>query len=54
MVRLKYKDAKNDILRRYREDSFRVNLVQQYSDKENIVKDIRLFWGKSLRTISYN
>lgn len=54
MVRLKYKDSKKDILRKYREDSFRINLIQQYLEKENIVKDVRLFWDKSLRTISYN
>ena len=54
MVRLKYKDSAKNILQKYREDSFKVNFTQKYISKENIVKDVRLIWDRSLRTISYN
>lgn len=54
MVRLTYKDSQKDIMRKYREDSLKVNLVQKYINKKRIVSDVRLLWNKELRTLSYN
>lgn len=54
MIRLKYEYTQKNLLHKYQAKSFKINFTQRYGDKEKIVKNMKLFWERQLRTISHN
>lgn len=54
MLRITFNDSTHNILKKYRAESLKINLTQKYMDKKKIVRDVRLLWDNTLRTITFN
>ncbi|MFW6019594.1 MAG: hypothetical protein ACOCPM_03350 [Bacteroidales bacterium] len=54
MLQIRFNDSKQDILKKYRAESLKINLTQRYMDKKKIVKDVKLLWDHTIRTLTYN
>ena len=54
MLRITFNNSTENILKKYRAESLKINLTQKYMDKNKIARDVRLLWDNTLRTITYN